>query len=374
MAMNNEVPNYTVEQNLDSLKLREEETFTCAYSSPSNIALVKYWGKKKGTQIPANPSVSITLDQAKTEIKMKAKVRQDRDTDSWISLSFEGKPMAAFIPKLVKFFENVESYLPAIRGFHFNLETSNTFPHSAGIASSASSMSALACALVDFEQWLLGRSYDEDKRKLRSSFFARLGSGSACRSIYAQAASWGAPEDSEGISFSGSDLVAHQVDIHPELEGLYDTILIVDAGEKKVSSRAGHGLMKDHPYAQARFIQAQSNWKYTIQWLKEGQWDYLGAVIEEEAMALHAMMMTSRPGYILMAPQTIEAIHKLREFRYESGVPLYFTLDAGPNLHLLYPASAREEAFAFIQNELVPSLKGARILDDRMGTGSQKIL
>lgn len=370
MTKNTEVANYKIEQ-LE--QATTDDNFCSGYFAPSNIALVKYWGKKAGTQIPANPSVSITLDKAKTKIKMQAQARKERDQDNWISLTFEGKPMPAFIPKLTKFFENVEEYLPALRNFHFSLETSNTFPHSAGIASSASSMSALACGLVDFEQWLIGEGYNEDKRMLRSSFFARLGSGSACRSIYAQAASWGASGTEAGEDFGGSDLVAHQVEVHPDLVGLHDTILIVDAGEKKVSSRSGHGLMKDHPFAEARFEQARQNWKYTIQWLKEGQWDYLGAVIEEEAMALHAMMMTSRPGYILMAPQTVEAIQKLRAFRYKTGVPLYFTLDAGPNLHLLYPPSAREEAMAFIENELVAQLEDAKILDDCMGKGPQKV-
>lgn len=361
--------NYTIEQREGP----SSEIFVSSWSSPSNIALVKYWGKKKGIQIPANPSVSITLDKAKTEVKMKAFSQSDTEKDGWLSLTFEGKPMPSFVPKLIKFFDNVSQYLPALRNYHFDLETSNSFPHSAGIASSASSMSALASCLVDFEQWLIGEKYSEAKAKVRASFFSRLGSGSACRSIYKGAVSWGvAPADYTGLQ--GSDLIAHQVKVHPDLVGLYDTIVIVDAGAKKVSSRAGHGLMKDHPYAQSRFKQACENWKYTIQWLEEGQWDYLGAVIEEEALTLHAMMMTSRPGYILMAPQTIAAINKLRDFRYETGVPLYFTLDAGPNLHILYPPAVRDKAFAFIKDELVPSLSKAQLIDDHMGSGAQKNL
>jgi len=359
--------NYQIDQ---SNNIRHDE-FSSSWSSPSNIALVKYWGKKEGIQIPANPSVSITLNQAKTIIDMKAIGRTTSDSDEWIRLIFEGKEMPSFIPKIKKFFEYVAKYLPQINDYKFELKTSNTFPHSAGIASSASSMSALSLGLVDFEQWVLEKEYSDEQINKRASFFARLGSGSACRSIYAHAASWG--EGESECSFKGSDLEASAVTVHDDLKDMYDTIVIVDAGEKKVSSRAGHGLMKDHPYAQARFVQANQNWKYAINWLKEGQWDYLGAVIEEEALALHAMMMTSRPGYLLMAPQTIRAIELIREFRYESGTPLYFTLDAGPNLHILYPKSARTKAFDFIENELMPKLKGARLLDDQMGQGPQKL-
>jgi len=351
----------------ESKSVQPKDDFLSRWNAPSNIALVKYWGKKSGTQIPANPSVSITLDAAHTSVKMKAKPRGVETESSWIQLIFEGKEMPSFIPKIEKFFEYVEEYLPGIRDFQFFLETSNTFPHSAGIASSASSMAAMACALVDFEQWYLGKSYDENKAKLRASFFARLGSGSACRSLFAQAASWGQEKD------RGSDHFASQVEVHPSLVGLYDTILIVDAGEKKVSSRAGHGLMNEHPFAEARFKQAIQNWNYALQWLAEGQWDYLGAVIEEEALALHAMMMTSRPGYLLMCPQTVKAIEMLREYRYDKGTPIYFTLDAGPNLHILYPPSVRSEAYAFIVDELLPQLPGARIVDDQMGNGPTQL-
>ena len=362
ITMKPDYPDYKIE--IDDLP---EGEFSSSWSAPSNIALVKYWGKKAGIQIPANPSVSITLDKARTEVLMKAQPRKQEDP--WITLKFEGQEMPSFIPKITKFFEFVSEYIPNIQTYAFNLETSNTFPHSAGIASSASSMAAMASCLVQFEQWLNGEVYDRDKVKLRASFFARLGSGSACRSLYAGAASWG---EGENDLIEASDLTATQVEVHEDLLGLHDSIIIVDAKEKKVSSRAGHGLMQDHPYAQARFTQALQNWNYAISWLKEGQWDYLGAVIEEEALALHAMMMTSRPGYLLMSAQTLQAIELVREYRYESGTPLYFTLDAGPNLHLLYPKSARTEAIGFIEEQLLPKLSGARLIDDEMGLGAQE--
>ncbi|MBC97053.1 MAG: diphosphomevalonate decarboxylase [Halobacteriovoraceae bacterium] len=352
----------------------KEESFYSHWSAPSNIALVKYWGKKEGIQIPANPSLSVTLDQARTEVELKA-VASSKDTGSdWIQLIFEGQEMPSFLPKIEKFFNYVKAYNPYLKDFSFQLNTSNSFPHSAGIASSASSMAAIACCLVEFEQWLLDTEYDPDFFLYRSSFYARLGSGSACRSLFPKAASWGSVDSSmgeeENRDLTPHDLFASPVEVHPDLENLYDTIVIVDSGEKKVSSRAGHGLMKDHPYAHSRFIQANQNWNYVYQWLKEGQWDYLGAVIEEEALALHAMMMTSRPGYLLMAPQTIKAIELLRQYRHETGVPLYFTLDAGPNLHILYPKSARDKAFNFIQNTLLSQLEGASLLDDQMGSGA----
>src|SRR3970040_621914 len=123
-----------------------------SWSSPSNIALVKYWGKKD-SQIPANPSVSFTLNNCKTITKLAFAQKQSQDSFSF-DLLFEGKPKEDFKPKIQQFFERVLVYLPFLKEYHFTIDTQNTFPHSSGIASSASGMAALAMNLMSLGKTL----------------------------------------------------------------------------------------------------------------------------------------------------------------------------------------------------------------------------
>ena len=124
------------------------ENGAVAYSAPSNIALVKYWGKK-AHQIPANPSISFTLNNCKTSTSLKFKKKTTQGFSFEVFL--EGILEEDFKPKIEQFFKRIEIYLPFLSAYHFVIETSNTFPHSSGIASSASGMSALALCLVQIE-------------------------------------------------------------------------------------------------------------------------------------------------------------------------------------------------------------------------------
>jgi diphosphomevalonate decarboxylase len=350
-----------------------KSSFESCWWAPSNIALVKYWGKKKGYQLPANPSVSLTLSKAKTRVQLKASPKASTVNDRpWIDLTFAGRKMPGFVPKIEKFFTHATHEMPFLNEYVFDLDSENTFPHSAGIASSASSMAAMALCLVDLEQEVTGNVLEKNQYYQRASYFARMGSGSACRSLYAPAASWGESQGGAQGSSQGSDLYAEVVECHPIYQNMHDSIIIVSAAEKKVSSRAGHGLMEEHFYGKARYDHAQYNWNYAIEWLKDGSWDHLGNLVEEEALTLHAMMMSSRPGYLLMEPKTIEVINRLRDFRYETGVAVYFTLDAGPNLHLLYPHSERAQVKAFIDHILKELGEEVSLLDDVVGRGPEK--
>jgi diphosphomevalonate decarboxylase len=156
------------------------------WSAPSNIALVKYWGKKD-KQIPANPSISFTLNNCKTITKLTFVKHFDKlsvtNGNFSFDLLFEGKPKEDFKPKIQKFFERIEIYCPYLKDYHFTIDTENTFPHSSGIASSASGMAALAMNIMSLEK-ALNPAMTEDFFYQKASFLARLGSGSACRSIY----------------------------------------------------------------------------------------------------------------------------------------------------------------------------------------------
>ena len=125
------------------------ENGSVTWSSPSNIALVKYWGKKDN-QIPENPSVSFTLDHCKTITTLSYSKKESNDAFSF-DVFLDGEQKDSFKPKIETFFKRIEKYAPFLKDYHFKIETSNTFPHSSGIASSASGMSALALCLVSIE-------------------------------------------------------------------------------------------------------------------------------------------------------------------------------------------------------------------------------
>jgi diphosphomevalonate decarboxylase len=354
------------------------------WSAPSNIALVKYWGKKD-QQIPANPSISFTLNHCKTITKL-AFAKKHFDTSPSLSTSllsvttdtfsfdllFEGKPKEEFKPKIQKFFERIEKYCPYLKDYHFTIDTENTFPHSSGIASSASGMAALAMNIMSLEKELsrnFGTEMTEDFFYQKASFLARLGSGSACRSIKGNIVVWGNHAEIEG----SSDLfgVEFPAKIHENFKNYQDTILLVDKGEKQVSSTIGHDLMHNHPFAEQRFAQAHDNLAKIKIIFETGNLDEFIQIVESEALTLHAMMMTSLPYFILMKPNTLEIINTIWKFRTETKIPICFTLDAGANVHILYPENVREHVLQFIKDELVGYCQNGNYICDTIGNGSQ---
>lgn len=337
------------------------------WSAPSNIALVKYWGKKP-SQIPANPSISFTLNDCKTITKLGFEKKTDGGTFSF-DLLFEGQPKDSFRPKIAKFFERVAEYLPFLKDYHFTIDTKNTFPHSSGIASSASGMAALAINLMSLER-TLNPAMTEEHFSQKASFLARLGSGSACRSVKGSVVIWGNHEGTPG----SSDLYGVPFeDIHEIFHNYQDTILLVDKGEKQVSSTVGHDLMHGHPYAQQRFAQAHENLSAIKNILKEGDLESFIKIVESEALTLHAMMMTSMPYFILMKPNTLEIINRIWKFREATGLPVCFTLDAGANVHVLYPENVSVKILEFIKSELVGYCQNNQYICDRIGTGAQAL-
>jgi len=343
------------------------ESASVKWESPSNIALVKYWGKREN-QIPENPSISFTLSNCKTITELTYTKKEG--TDFSFDVIFEGAKNAAFKPKIQTFFERVEGYLPFLRDYHFKIETSNTFPHSSGIASSASGMSALALCLMSVEKDL-GSDYSDEFFNKKASFLARLGSGSACRSIEGELVVWG---ETKSISDS-SDLfgVKFTENVHPNFQNYQDAILLVDKGEKQVSSTVGHKLMYGHSFASKRFEQAHENLAELKEVLMNGNQKRFIEIVESEALTLHAMMMTSMPYFILMKPNTLQIINKIWEFRQSTGSNICFTLDAGANVHVLFPKAEQEKVYEFIKSELVAYCQNGHYICDRVGQGAQRL-
>jgi len=347
----------------------EIENGNFQWSAPSNIALVKYWGKKNN-QIPANPSISFTLDHCKTITKLAFTKKEATENFSF-ELLFEGQPKEDFKPKIQKFLERIEVYCPYLKSFHLTIDTENTFPHSSGIASSASGMAALSMNIMSLEK-VLNPEMTDDFFFQKASFLARLGSGSACRSVKGSVVVWGNHAEIDG----SSDLfgVAFPDKIHENFNNYQDTILLVDKGEKQVSSTVGHDLMHNHPFAEQRFAQAHQNLSEIKNVLENGNLEEFIKIVESEALTLHAMMMTSLPYFILMKPNTLEIINTIWKFRNETKIPVCFTLDAGANVHVLYPENVRERVLQFIAAELVGYCQNGHYICDAIGTEAIKIL
>lgn len=339
------------------------------WRSPSNIALVKYWGKKE-YQIPKNQSISFTLNTCVTTTTLSYEKHNDTKKEMSFEVFLEGKKKVDFEPKIKQFFDRIESYLPFLNDFHFKIETSNSFPHSSGIASSASGMSALALCLMSIEKQLNPEMSSIFFNK-KASFLARLGSGSACRSIEGDLIVWGEHKNIEGSSNLYG--IKYPYKIHDNFKNYQDTILLVDKGEKEVSSSLGHNLMHEHPYATKRFKQAEDTITKLKTILELGDLKAFNALVESEALTLHAMMMTSNPYFILMKPNTLEIINKIWAFRKKTGLNICFTLDAGANVHILYPEKELEPIFNFIKNELVAYCQNGHYICDSVGFGANKL-
>lgn len=338
-----------------------------AWRSPSNIALVKYWGKR-GVQIPQNPSLSFTLQNSFSEMEVSFESAKGFDMEFY----FEGKENEKFKSKIVNFLHSIEQDYPFLKNIYLQIHSKNSFPHSAGIASSASSMSALALCIGSIAEEIMDRKLAKQDFLQQASYLARLASGSACRSIYGGAVAWGVtpalPDSSNEYATS------LPFEMNPIFQGYRDTILIVSASEKSVSSRAGHALMNHHPFAEVRYQQANTNLVRLVDVLKSGDIEHFISIVESEALTLHGLMMNSEPSFILMQPNTLKMIALIRDFRKQTAIPVCFTLDAGPNIHLLYPKKWENEIQQWINDELAEFCENKYYIHDCIGQGATLIL
>ncbi len=339
------------------------------WSSPSNIAIIKYWGKH-GIQLPMNPSLSFTLSDCKTKTCVEWQENANQKNCS-IEFRYDGKPKQEFEDKLRKYILSLEPILPSLKKLHLKIDSVNTFPHSAGIASSASAMSALALCLVSVENQLSNQQLNDAAFFRSASFIARIGSGSAARSLYPLASMWGA--FNEIMDSSDEFAIPFEKELHPTFKNVQDCIFLVNQNEKFISSRAGHQLMENHPYRSGRIDQAIKNVSLLIQVLREGHWQLFTSVCEEEALSLHGLMMSSNPGYILLEPESLRILAEIKQFRKETQLPLAFTIDAGPNIHLLYPSEVKSQVHSWIQNQFSEYWNEKKLIFDKIGMGPQQI-
>ncbi len=351
------------------METSNKNTGKVAWQSPSNIAIVKYWGKY-GLQFPLNPSISFTLSKAHTQTEIEYLPHSESKQIN-IEYYFEYQRSSQFEAKVAKYLHSLSNDFPFLLHYKLIIHSKNTFPHSAGIASSASSMSALALCLMSLSQQLDNNEHNEQKFWTKASHYARLGSGSASRSLFPYAALWG---KTELIQESAQEYALGLGNrIHSEFKSLQDSIIIVDAKKKQVSSRAGHALMNNHPYKAARLQQANGNIQKLLSALEKGDWESFIEISENEALSL-IRLMSSSPWYSLLKAGTLEIINRIREFRISTKIPVCFTLDAGPNVHILYPQRVKNKVLEFINKDLLIFAAEKKIIHDKTGNAPIRLI
>lgn len=290
--------------------------------APSNIALCKYWGKRdRAFNLPINASLSVSLDYLGTHTRL---IPLDAEADEvWLN----GQHL---LPNS-KFSEKVSHFIDLFRcdqDIHFRVETRNNIPTAAGLASSASGFAALTLALND------ALSLDLEPPLL--SVLARLGSGSACRSVFDGFVEWRMGHREDGLDSHGVPLAA-------TWPGLCIGLAKVDAGEKAVDSRSGmqRTVETAHLY-QSWPLQAAADLEKLHRAIATRDFELLGQTAEQNALSMHATMIASWPPLLYWQPASVEAMQAVWRMRQE-GVPVYFTMDAGPNLKLLFEQQDREE-------------------------------
>lgn len=281
--------------------------------SPANIAFIKYWGKlNPKLNIPYNDSISMNLDSCvtKTTTEFDLKLNEDKVFIGGKKVVGEKRDRVVAILDLIR--DNAE-----IKTFA-RVESENNFPTSAGIASSASGFSALALSASK------AAGLDLNSREL--SILARMGSGSACRSI---------PDGFTYWRKGSSDKTSYAVQIAPpDFWDIRDVVAVTSGGSKKTSSTEGHELAATSPYFSTRIKNIRKRTAKLKKALLEKNFRIFGELLEEEAIDLHVMAMTSHPAVFYWNKGTMEVIHKVFELRGK-GIFCYFTMDAGPNVHII---------------------------------------
>jgi len=284
----------------------------------SNIALIKYWGNRDDAlRLPANSSLSMNLAALTTTTTVEFRAALAADL-----VTIDGPPARPAAR------ERVSAHLDRIRKLAqlplgATVTSFNSFPAGAGLASSASAFAALTvagCAAAG-----LDLSTDELSR------LARRGSGSACRSVPGGYVLWDAC-DKDDCSFG-------RTIFPPEHWELCDVIAIVEAAHKATGSTQGHSLANTSPLQTARVASAPERLEHCLTALRARDFPALAEVIEEDTLAMHAVMMTSTPSLLYWRAATVEVMRAVRAWR-QAGLPVAFTIDAGPNVHCLCPASA----------------------------------
>ena len=312
-----------------------EITVSC---SPS-LALVKYWGKLPGrVNVASTPSLAITLDALRTTTVARFAAEPDR-----VSIDGVERPIEPFEPLFTEFRRRAASAAPGVppggADRRVCIESSNSFPTAAGIASSSSGFAALTLALDALFETHLERA--------ELSAIARIGSGSACRAVYGGFTVW------EAGSQAAQPLLpaAHWPDLRV-------VIAVVDDGPKAVASRAGMGHSRDTSPVYATWVQeAPAIFDRARAAVESRDIDELGAAMRDSYLLMFSTMFTARPPFIYWKPATVAVITAAEELR-RAGIPAWETMDAGPQVKVV--TLAKHEPT--VRDRLEAAAPGVRVI------------
>ncbi|MGB9707135.1 MAG: diphosphomevalonate decarboxylase [Microgenomates group bacterium] len=280
--------------------------------APSNIAFIKYWGKKdEALRLPENGSISMNLSNLFTITTVefdKTFLTDEVTIDDEIDEK-ERKRVIEHLNRIRKL---------AKINYKAKVVSKNSFPKGTGLSSSASGFAALTLAATA----ACGLKLSEKEL----SILARQGSGSACRSIPDGFVEWLVGETSE-------DSYAYSL-FPPNYWDIVDVVVIVSSSRKEISSTEGQKLVPTSPFYSSRLLNINKKMKTLKKILQKKNFSAFGELIEQEALELHAIMLTSKPSLIYLTPSTIAIIKLVKKLR-EEGLSVYFTLNTGCDIHLI---------------------------------------
>ena len=293
-------------------------TLTATAVANPNIAFVKYWGNRDNElRLPANGSISMNLEGLITQTCVTFDLGLQADSLTLNGVPAGGKTLA----RLSAFLDTVRRLAGKI--VYASVTTENNFPTGAGIASSASAYAALALSA--------SRALGMDLVERDLSRLARLGSGSACRSIPGGFVEWQKGQtDADSYAYSIAP---------PEHWALTDLVAVVQSERKPVGSSEGHWLAGSSPLQKARLYGVNRRLDDCRDAILNRDFEALGRVVELDSNLMHAVMMTSSPPLLYWQPASLAIMKQVIHWR-QKGMPVCYTLDAGPNVHVLCPGSA----------------------------------
>jgi diphosphomevalonate decarboxylase len=304
-------------------------------NAPANIALIKYMGKKEGgNNLPDNASLSYTLNQLLTTVRLSPiKASKDR----WALLDMpKAAPFNLSVDgqnRFIQHCQRIKNYF----GYQgsFLIESCNNFPHGSGLASSASSFAALTRCVVAAMSDLTGKPISTIDTQAQ---WSRQGSGSSCRSFYTPWALW--DDDSvRSLTLPEMDLIHEVVVIHPE--------------EKKISSSLAHLRVKSSPLYMGRSLRASRRLQTLLSAFELKDWYEAYKICWDEFQDMHQLFTSCDQPFTYMMPQSIQLLEQLQRFWESQGDGPLVTMDAGPNIHLLYKSHQKETALRFRNDYLV---------------------
>ena len=312
--------------------------------APSNIAFIKYWGLKDDLlRLPANGSISMNLSNLLTTTTVE--FSQDYKKDEIIINNDTSEKEA----------KRVIAHLDRIRSMakisvKAKVVSKNNFPTGTGLSSSASGFAALTTAAAS----AAGLQLSEKEL----SVLARLGSGSACRSIPDGFTEWREGHTSES---------SYAVSLYPpDYWDIVDIVAVVNVGPKDIPTSQGQKLAHSSPFFTTRLELINKKIKLTKKYLNEKNFASFGELIESEALELHAIMLTSKPSLIYWLPGTISVMKQVQKLRKE-GIQVYFTVNTGQDVHIICQKKDADKVTSLIKK--IPEVK--KIITNSPSKGSR---